>query len=68
MKKLLFVFLFIFNLVLLASCSTANDDYKITVVAPQGAPAVAVAINVAGSINSNICIYSNRWNGRFYSD
>ena len=43
MKKVLFVFLFIFNLVLLASCSTANDDYKITVVAPQGAPAVAVA-------------------------
>ncbi|MBR6071533.1 MAG: hypothetical protein IKP77_01715 [Acholeplasmatales bacterium] len=42
MKKVLFIFLFLFNLILLASCST-NDDYKITVVAPQGAPAVSVA-------------------------
>ena len=42
MKKVLFIFLFLFNLILLASCST-NDDYKLTVVAPQGAPAVSVA-------------------------
>jgi len=42
MKKLLFIFLFLFSLVGLASCSS-NDDYKITVVAPQGAPAAAVA-------------------------
>ena len=42
MKKILFVFLFLFNFILLAACSK-TDDYAITVVAPQGAPAVAVA-------------------------
>lgn len=62
MKKLLFIFLFLFNIVLLASCANTNvssssvngassssavvDDYKLTVVAPQGAPAIALA-NVA---------------------
>ena len=51
MKKLFFIFLFLFNFVLLAACSktettSTNDTYKLTVVAPQGAPAVALA-NVA---------------------
>ncbi len=59
MKRLLFIFLLCFNFILLASCSNNTkstpssssstvDDYKLTVVAPSGAPAIAlgnIAIN-----------------------
>ena len=62
MKRVLFIFLLLFNFVILASCanntnsstsssqssssSSSVDDYKLTVVAPLGAPAIALG-NIA---------------------
>ena len=67
MKKILFVFLFLFNFILLAACSK-TDDYTITVVAPQGAPAVAVANEAVNAKDNYSFINANNINEQFTSN
>lgn len=64
MKKVLLVFLFLFNILLFVSCSQA-DDYKLTVVAPQGAPAVAVASAAIGNEDNYAFINANNISEQF---
>lgn len=64
MKKVFLAFLFLFNILLVSACS-ATDDYKFTVVAPQGAPAVAVASAAIGNEDNFAFINANNISEQF---
>ena len=68
MKKVISIFLFVLSFVFLAACSNIADDYKITVVAPQGAPAVAVVNEAVNDKDSYSFISAENISEQFTSN